>query len=259
MLQTVLITGASGGLGEEFARIFAREGYRLVLAARNEKKLAMLREELEQTYDSGVETFLCDLSQERAGERLFSDIAARGMNIDVLVNNAGFGDFGVFSQCDAQKQYDMLQVNIVALMQLTRCCLAPMVARRQGKILNVASIAAFQPGPLMSVYYASKAFVLSLSEALSVELKKSGVSVTALCPGPTSTGFEQNAALGNSGLFRNLRVDSAKSVAEYGYRMLQKGKTVAIPGVLNRLIITASKFAPRALVRHCVYHIQKEK
>lgn len=259
MAQTALITGASSGLGLEFSNIFARRGCDLVLVARNEEKLLAQQKELSQKYGVRVEVLVCDMSKERAGDVLFAETSARGIAVDILVNNAGFGDFGAFAHCDARKQQDMIAVNIAALTQLTRCFLEPMVCRGCGKILNVASIAAFQPGPTMAVYYASKAFVLSFTEALSVELQGSGVSVTALCPGPTTTGFEKNAALGNSGLFQNLKVATARDVAEYGVHALEKGKVIAIPGAMNRLIVTASKFAPRALVRRCVYRIQKEK
>lgn len=257
MRKTALITGASSGLGLEFARIFARKGYDLVLVARSTDKLLALKNKLEAIYGNTV--FICvqDLILADAASAIWNFTQSQGISVDVLVNNAGFGDFGAFAGCDAQKQLEMLQVNVVTLTALTRYFVAPMVARRKGRILNVASVAAFQPGPLMSVYYASKSFVLSFTEALSVELMGSGVTVTALCPGPTTTGFEQKADLGESGLFKHLHNASSKEVAEFGVRQLIKGKVIAIPGVQNKLVTLASKLAPRAIVRRAVYEIQK--
>ena len=257
MEKTALITGASSGLGWELANVFAREGYHLMLVARNEEKLVALKNQLEAAYGIVAEVLPQDLAQRDAAQAVFDFTTQKGIAVDVLVNNAGFGDFGPYVSCDWQKQYDMVQVNVAVLMQLTHCYLPAMAARGEGKILNVASIAAFQPGPLMAVYYASKAFVLSFTEALSVELKGTGVSVTALCPGPTTTGFEQSANLGESGLFRHMRNATAKEVAEYGYRALLRGKVVAIPGAANRLVTLAVKHSPRRVVRESVYRIQK--
>ncbi len=257
MKETALITGASSGLGLELAKIYASEGYHLVLVARNEKKLHQLKNELENTYPITAAVFATDLSEKDAAYKVYNFTSSQNIRIDVLINNAGFGDFGRFDSCDWQKQYEMIQVNITSLIQLTRCYLKGMVEYKRGKILNIASLAAFAPGPLMSVYYASKAFVLSFSEALSVELKSSGVSVMTLCPGPTKTGFEVAAELDSSGLFKHLKNASAKDVAEYGYSSLLKKKVIAIPGVMNKLIAFASKLSPRFLVRKLVYAIQK--
>lgn len=256
--KTVLITGASGGLGLAFAKIFARKGYHLILVARNESKLLTLKKELEAAYHIQAELFAKDLSQKDAADDIFHFTAEKGLFVDVLINNAGFGDFGEFTDCSWQKQYEMVQVNIVALMQLSHCFLPGMKERGHGKILNVASIAAFQPGPLMSVYYATKAYVLSFTEALSVELQGTGVTVTALCPGPIQTDFEERANLKSSGLFHHMKVSSAKEVAEYGYLQLMKGKVVAIHSWQNRLTVLASRLAPPGIVRKCVYLIQKQ-
>ncbi len=257
MKKTVLITGASGGLGLELAHIFAKDGYNLVLTARSEGKLKKLKDELESKYSVSAEVCITDLSKPGAAAQVFEFTQQRSIRIDVLVNNAGFGDFGSFCNSDISVQTDMINVNVTALTELCHMFLKPMVERGDGKILNMASIAAFQPGPLMSVYYATKAFVLSFSEALSVELKGTGVSVTAVCPGPTLTGFEDAAQLAESGLFKNLRPAAAKDVAEFGYRSLMKSKLIAIHGLANRIIIGASKLAPRGLVRRVVYMIQK--
>lgn len=257
MRKTALITGASGGIGKELAKIFAREGYDLVLVARSEDKLLLLKNELEAKHGIAAEVLEQDLAEKDAAITVFDFIAEKGLTVDVLVNDAGFGDFGPYIDSDWNKQYKMVQVNIAALMQLTHCCLKEMTERGEGKILNVASTAAFQAGPLMSVYYATKAFVLSFTEALSVELKNTGVSVTALCPGPTRTGFEKNANLKNSGLFKNLKTASAEAVAEYGYRKLMKNKVIAIQGIANKLLIFGSKIMPRKMVRRVVYKIQR--
>lgn len=257
MEQTVLITGASGGLGLEFAKIFAKKGYDLVLIARREKRLLDLKKKLEKAYGVRVEVLAKDLSQKDAAREIFQYTEEQKIAVDILINNAGFGDFGRYADCEWEKQYEMIQVNITALAQLTHCYLNPMLERGYGKILNTASIAAFEPGPLMSVYYATKAFVLSFTEALSVELKGSGVTVTALCPGPTKTGFEKNALLQDSGLFKNLKNAGAKEVAWYGYRKLMEDRVIAVHGNLNRMITAAVKIMPRKIVRESVYRIQK--
>lgn len=257
MKNAVLLTGASGGIGTAFAEEFAKAGQNLILIARSTEKLADLKQRLESTYSIQAETISADLSDPAAIEQIVQFTTDRGIAIDVLVNNAGFGDFGPFADCSWEKQNEMVQVNITALIHLTHCYLKPMIERGNGKILNVASTAAFQPGPLMSVYYASKAFVLSFSEALSVELKGTGVTVTVLCPGPTKTGFEAKAELGDSGLFKNLRVAAPQDVAAFGVDRLRRGKVIAVPGFLNRLIVFVSKLSPRAVVRNFVYYLQK--
>lgn len=259
MGKTALITGASGGLGQAFAKAYAAQGFDLVLVARSTDTMLALKEELKSAQDVKVWVFPCDLVRKDAALSVAEFLKANDIQLDALVNNAGFGDFGPFARCNWEKQYEMVQVNVTALMQLTRCILPDMIARKHGVVLNVASIAAFQAGPLMSVYYASKAFVLSFTEALSVELKGTGVRVLALCPGPTKTGFEARANLKNSGLFHNMKVGGATDVVAYGLRMLEKGKVIAIPGLLNRTGIVLSKFAPRSLSAQVVYLIQKAR
>ena len=259
MKNVAVITGASGGLGEEFAKLFAQDGYNLVLVARNAGKLEKLKDEIEKNYGVRAEILPCDLSKERSAEEVFAFCKEKGAEISALVNNAGFGDFGEFFRADINKLTDMMQVNDVTLTQLTRLILPEMAARKSGKILNVASVASVAPGALMSVYYASKAFVLSFSEALAVEMKPYGVSVTALCPGPTKTGFESAASLQKSGLFKNLKNADAAKTAAFGYKKMKKGKAVAVHGAGNRFLVRLMKFAPRSLVRKCVYKIQKEK
>lgn len=254
---TVLITGASSGLGFELSKIFAREGYDLVLVARSEDKLNSLKEEIESVYNKKAYVFPADLSKSNAPDDILAYTNENNLSIDILVNNAGFGDFGEFSKLDVNKQTNMINVNVTALTRLCRLFIPQMTERKSGKILNVASIAAFQAGPLMAVYYATKAFVISLSDALSFELKNSGVTVTALCPGPTKTGFEDGAQLEKSGLFKNLKVATARDVSEYAYKALMKNKTIAVHGLLNKLVVIGAKFAPRKLSRFMAYNIQK--
>ena len=257
MKNTALITGASSGLGYEFSKIFAREGYNLVLVARNEKKLLELKNELEEEYKIEVEVIPKDLKNHDSAKELYEATTEKNIEVEVLVNNAGFGDFGDFINSDLSKQEEMVDVNVKALMQLSHFYLNDMKKRNRGKLLNVASVAAFEPGPLMSVYYATKAFVLSFTEALSVELKDTNIIVSALCPGPTKTGFEKNADTIGRGIFKNLKVSTANYVAEYGYRSLMQGKVIATPGLNNKTLVFSAKIAPRSLVRRISYLIQK--
>lgn len=257
MKKTALITGASNGIGLELAKIFAKEGHDLILIARNKEKLDAVKSNLEAAYKQQIYIYAKDLSEKDAAYDIYNFTQDQHIAVDVLINNAGFGDFGKFLDSDLTKQTEMIQVNVTALVQMCHLFTQQMAERKSGKILNIASIAAFQAGPLMAVYYATKAFVLSFSEALSVELKNSGITVTALCPGPTSTGFEQNANLESSGLFKNLKITTAESVALFGYRMLIKNKLIAVPGATNKFIVWASKLLPRRFMRNMAYRIQK--
>lgn len=257
MKNTVLITGASSGLGLEFARLFAKGGNDLILVARNEERLFAIKEDLEKKYNISALVYPKDLKEENAAEDVFDFVKCNNPNVNILINNAGFGDFGKFTTLDMQKQSDMIHLNVLSLMKLCRLFAEDMEHKGKGKIVNVSSIAAFQPGPLMAVYYATKAFVESFTEALSVEMKGTGVTFMALCPGPTKTEFLKNANLGTSGLFKNLKNASSEQVARYGYYKLQKNKVVAIHGLLNKIIVFSSRLAPRKLVRNMVYLIQK--
>jgi len=223
------------------------------------EKLARVKNYLETKYQITAEIIEKDLTQPDAPEEIYRIIAKQNKHIDILVNNAGLGDYGEFVHRDWNKQQYMIHLNIIAVTHLTKLFLKPMLERGYGRILNVSSIAAFQPGPLMSVYYATKTFVLSFSEALSRELKGSGVTVTALCPGPTRTGFEAAASLENSRLFKNLKVASAEEVAAFGYRALMQGKPVAIYGTINKLLIFCLRLTPRSLVREIVYILQSKR
>ncbi len=259
MNKTALITGASGGLGLSFVNIFAREGYDVVLVARNESKLNEIKADIEKKY--GIKSYVIarDLCKTECVNEVFAETERLGLTVDVLVNNAGFGDFGEFHKSDADKQIRMVNLNVTALMQLCRLYLPSMVERGDGKILNVDSIAAFQAGPLMSVYYATKAFVLSFSQALTRELKGTGVTVTALCPGPIKTNFESSSELGESGLFKNLKVWDPNTVAEFGYKNMKRGKPLCVCGFVNKIIVFSNRLAPRSLVRNAVYALQKEQ
>jgi short-subunit dehydrogenase len=246
--QTVLITGASAGLGYEFAHLFARDHYNLVLVARSGPKLAELAEQLRQQHGIQVKTIPLDLGLPQASQTLFEETQRAGIHVDILVNNAGYGISGNFADIPLEESYGQIQLNIMALTLLTRLYLRPMIERRAGKIMNVASTAAFQPGPLMAVYYATKAYVLSFSEALADELRNTGVQVTCFCPGATLTEFQKRAQTENSRLFKSLAPMDAKTVAADGYRALIAGKTLAISGFRNWLLAESVRFAPRKLV-----------
>lgn len=254
--RTVLITGASSGIGLELAKLFAKDQHDLVLVARSEGKLRQLAQELQQQPGVAVHVLAEDLSRAEAADRVCERVKALGLTIDVLVNNAGFGHYGAFAESDFSKELEMIQVNMVTLTALTKRLLPGMVERKFGRILNVASTAAFQPGPLMAVYYATKAYVLSFSEALAAELAGSGVSVTALCPGPTQSGFQEQAAMLDSKLVRGKSLPDAKSVAEAGYRALLAGKRVYIPGFSNWSAAQAVRFLPRRAVTSLVIRAQ---
>jgi short-subunit dehydrogenase len=241
--QTALITGASGGIGYELAKLFARDRTNLILVARSVHKLAEVARELQSCFVCTVKTIALDLGTPAAPKFLFEGIA-----VDILVNNAGFGAFGEFAQMAEQEVQGQIQLNITALTHLTRLFMPPMIERRRGKIMNVASTAAFQPGPLMAVYYASKAYVLSLSEALANEVSGSGVTVTCLCPGPTNTNFAKRAGNDGSRLFKKIGGMSAETVARDGYRGLLAGRTVVISGMQNWLAAESVRFAPRKMV-----------
>ncbi len=246
MAGTALITGASYGIGYELARLFANDGINLVLTARSSDKLETAKESLRQEYAIEVETFPGDLSEAQTIDNLYHEIEQKGLAIDYLVNNAGLGSVGAFSELSWEKEATMIDLNIRALTHLTKLFLPGMIARNRGRILNVASTAAFQPGPLMSVYYATKHYVLAFSEGLDEELNKEPVTVTTLCPGPVKTGFQDNAEMGNIRLFRLPGVKTPDQVALYGYTHMQKGKRLAIPGFNNKFTAFMTRFLPRS-------------
>jgi uncharacterized protein len=246
--ETVLITGASSGIGLELARCFAVDGSRLILVARNTSVLEKVAEELRRDCKVEAVVLTADLSRPEAPGKIFSELKGRGIIVDVLINNAGFGAHGLFSKLPLQRQLEMIQVNVAALTELTGLFLPGIVERRHGGVLNVASVAGFVPGPGMAVYYASKAFVLSFTEALAAELGGTGVKLTALCPGPTDTNFFKVAHDDNARLVRVASM-TAKEVAVQGHRAFRIGRVVAVPGLRNRLLVLLVRFTPRLLVR----------
>jgi hypothetical protein len=253
--ETVLITGASLGIGYELARLFAADKSNLVLVARNREKLDQLAAELRKAHGVEVRVLVKDLADPQSPRAIFDALAAENVRVDVVVNNAGFGAVGSVAELPLERQRDMVQVNIVALTHLTRLFLPGMIERGSGGILNVGSTAAFQPGPYMAVYYASKAYVLSFTEALAEELLGTGVRVTCLAPGPTATGFAATANAEHRLLFK-LGTADAESVARAGYRGFRRGRSLVIPGLRNKLGTVAVRFTPRLLVRKVVKRLQ---
>ena len=243
MKKVALITGASAGLGVEFARQLAKRGHRLVLAARRKERLDDLAKEL-----GNARAVAIDLSKSNAAARLMADIEANGETVELLVNNAGFGLIGRFAELEAKRERQMIDLNVGTLTDLCRAVAPAMVKRKSGGILNVASTAAFQPGPKMAVYFATKAFVLSLSEALHEELKPHGVHVTCLCPGPTRTEFGEVAGFGGNGLFDRVAMNSPEVVAA-GLAGLDKNKAVVVPGWTNKFTSAGTRFVPRSVTR----------
>ena len=247
-MKTALITGASSGIGLELARLFAQNKTNVVLVARSEGKLRELAQELNKQYGVQVRIITKDLSQYGAAQAVYDQLKTQQIAVDYLVNNAGFGDFGFFHESDWAKQEMMINLNITALTHLTRLLVTDMVQRKSGKILNVASTASFQPGPLMAVYYATKAYVLFFSEAIANELADKGVTVTALCPGPTESGFQNAAAMEQSRLVKGKKLPTSAEVALYGYKAMMRGEEVAIHGLMNWLTAQSVRFTPRKMV-----------
>jgi len=245
MPETALITGASSGLGWQYAKLFAKDKKDLALVARRRERLEALAAELSSAYGVKVHVLVEDLADPAAPSRISQEVQRRSLTIEYLVNNAGCGAAGLFVQSDVGKQLEMVQVNVVAL---TRAFLPDMVRRGHGRILNVGSTAGFQPGPFMAVYYASKAFVNSFSEALWYELKGTGVTATLSCPGPTATEFSAAAGNDSSRLFK-LGAMSAAEVASEGYRAMLKGKPLVVHGFKNKVLASSVRFSPRSIVR----------
>jgi short-subunit dehydrogenase len=246
--KTALITGASSGIGREVAKILSKERNTLILVSRSQNRLQELKKELEGASPVNIKLVVKDLSETGAAEDIYREIENEHITVDTLVNIAGFGNYGPFAGTSWRKEADMLAVNIAALTQLTKLFIKGMVERKQGRIMNVSSTAAFQPGPMMAVYYASKAYVLSFSQAVAKEVEGTGVTVTALCPGPTATGFAKAAGMEHVRLFRYKNPASPADVARYGCEAMMKGKTVAIPGLLNRIMAFSTRFASRNLL-----------
>ena len=257
MNKTALITGASNGIGYELAAIHAEHGDDLVIVARTKCKLDVLKTTLEKRFGIKVLTIEKDLSVPGAAEEVYNEVNSQNITVDYLVNNAGFGDISLFAESDWIKQARMINLNVMALTHLSRLILPDMIGRRSGRILNVASTASFQPGPTMAVYFATKSYVLSFSEAINNEVRENGVTVTALCPGSTESGFHAAAAEGRH--IKERKLPSAREVAEFGYKSMMKGKAVAIPGIMNSIMATSVRFIPRSLVVKASRKIQENK
>ncbi len=237
----------------------ARRGDRLILSARSEDKLNEIARDLQQTYGVEVIAKAADLSDHEQVEKLIRELNERGHEIDHLINNAGFGDWGAFTDTDWKKESDMIALNIHSLTRLTKAFLPGMQKRGYGKVLNVASTASFFPGPLMAVYYATKHYVLNFTESLAREMKDTGVTVTALCPGPTESQFQERAEMEDSGLVKGKKLPSSAEVAVYGIEAMHKGTVVAVHGFQNRIMAGISGWMPRSFKRNTVYNLQKKK
>lgn len=249
MKSVALITGASGGIGYELAHLFGKDKKDLVLVARSKDKLNEVSGEIQKRYGVEAITYPVDLSKADASLKVYEFTRSRELFVDTLVNNAGFGIRGMVTEIPLDEELDMIQLNITSLVELTKRYLPNMLSQKKGKILNIASTAAFQPGPYMSGYYASKAFVLHYSEGLAEELKNTGITVTALCPGPTITSFQIRANMESTALFKGPFTMTAKEVAEDGYNAMNNGKVVRVSGLMNFLISQSTRFSIRALTR----------
>ncbi len=253
-----LVTGAASGLGFELALLLAKDGYELILVDVNAEKLQEAKDEIIANFPSEVQLIHKDLSQPNVAEEIFQAIDNKP--IDVLINNAGFGIYGSFNDTDWNRDLTMLNLHVITTTHLTKLFLTGMVARGSGKILNLSSLAAFQPGPLMSLYYASKAYILSFSEAIANELKGTGVTVTVLCPGQTKTSFQEAVSQGTEASDNKIKfnIASAKAVAAYGYNAMQKGKVVAIPGTFNKILSILPRFVSRNTATAIIRKIQEK-
>jgi uncharacterized protein len=248
-MPTALVTGASSGIGLESARILAND-HDVVLVARRADKLEALATEI-----GGARVIAVDLADPAATRKLIAEVPT----VDVLVNNAGFGTFGPFADASETKLDEMIELNVGALTRLARAYLPGMIERGHGRVMNVASTAAFQPGPLMAVYYATKAYVLSFSEALAEETRGSGVTVTALCPGPTESGFQAEAAMEESRLVKGRKLPSSAAVAAYGVKAMTRGDVVAVHGTFNKVMAASIRVSPRPVIRRVVHRMQDKK
>lgn len=251
-----LITGASSGIGKALCEEFAKDGYDLILAARNVEKMQAHAALLQSRYGIQVTVIGVDLENVSGAEQLHTEIKQKGITLSALVNNAGYGTFGEFQDTALPATLGMMQLNMNTLVTLTKLFLPDLIATK-GKLLNVASTAAFQPGPFMAVYYATKAFVLYFSEGLACELEGTGVTVTALCPGPTASGFQDKAEMQSSALVKNKKLPTAESVAALGYRAMKRGKRVYIPGLINNILAQSIRFTPRNWVTAVLKQITK--
>ena len=246
MSKTALITGASKGIGKELAFLFAEKEHNLVLVARSAEALEKIKVEIEETCPVSVHTMVVDLCGASAAQAVFNEVKEKVGDIDYLVNNAGFGDFGYFADTEWERHRKMIELNISTLSQFCHLFIQDWIPRKSGKILNVASTAAFQPGPGMSVYFASKAYVANFSQAIAYEFRKYGITVTTLCPGPVKTNFGRAARMNHpNGFLKDMKTPLPEEVVSFGYRAMMKGKALAIHGVLNKFVASSVRFLPR--------------
>lgn len=255
-MATALITGASSGIGFELAKVLACEKMDLILVARRLDKLEDLKKEL-SSLGRKIDVISHDLSKPGSALELFNKTQNLGLHVDYLVNNAGFGEFGEFYKIDRQRQTDMIHLNITSLTELSHLYLPSMMHKKSGHIINIASTAAFQPGPRMAVYFATKSYVLSFSEALSEELNGTGIEVTTICPGPTESGFLKAAHMDFSDLFKRIHIPSSKDVAEFTWKAIRNKDVVAVHGLTNWFLAQSNRFAPRSVVRKIAKHMLK--
>lgn len=257
MKRTALVTGASAGLGKELAGLFAKDGHDLVLVARSESKLKTLAEDLSRVHGIAAHVVSADLGQTAAPAQIFEETKKRGIAVDFLVNNAGFGTNGPFTELDLSREKEMIAVNCTALLELTHHYAVPMRERKFGRILNIASTAGFQPGPFMATYYATKAFVVSFSEALAFELEGTGVTVTCHCPGATKTEFASTAGNDKSKLFQRSGVAEAKEVALHAYEAMMSGDVLSVHGFMNKVGFHGLRITPRSIARGIAASLNK--
>lgn len=258
MPKTALITGASNGIGLELAKIHASQGGNLVLVARSIDKLSAIKAELEKTHGVQVKIICKDLSNKDAALEVYLEVKKEKTQIDFLINNAGFGDFGFFYETQWIKEERIIALNITSLTQFCKLFINDMMAQGGGKIMNLSSMAAFEPGPLMAVYYASKAYVLHFTEAINNELQDKNITVTALCPGPTESGFQEASSQKESKIIKGKKLPSAHEVAAYGYKAMLKGKSVAVPGLMNALLVRLVRFIPRSVLVKAIRKLQEK-
>ena len=251
--RIALVTGAASGLGYEFSLLLAHDNYNIIMVDIDKEKLEKAKEDIQKTFDVKIKILIKDLSKPNVADEIFKDLDEP---VDILINNAGFGLFGFFAKTKWKREADMLNLHINTTTQLTKLALKSMIKKGNGKILNVSSLAAFQPGPFMSIYYASKAYLLSFSQAIANELKGTGISVTVLCPGPTRTCFQEVVSKDSSKNKIKFNMASAKSVARYGYEAMIKGKTIAIPGMFNKFLAFLPRIFPRTIAANIVRKIQ---
>ena len=255
-IKTALVTGAASGLGFELAILLAKDTYELILIDQDKERLEQSKADILKAYDTKITLLIKDLSQTNIAQDIYNDV--RNTSIDVIINNAGFGLFGTFSNTDWERESQMLHLHILTTTYLIKLILPDMVERGSGKILNLSSLAAFQPGPLMAIYYASKAYILSFSQAIANELKGTGVTVTVLCPGPTKTSFQNTVSKECTENKISFNMACPKQVAAYGYKAMQNGKVVAVPGVFNKFLSVLPRVLTRNRTTRIVRKIQEK-